>query len=85
MKLVLIIPAYNEEEGIVSVITALERDYSQFDYVIIDDGSSDRTAQICREHDFHLVSQPINLGLGRRISNRYEIRTGTRLRGRVAV
>ena len=63
MKLVLIIPAYNEEESIVSVITALERDYSQFDYVIIDDGSSDRTAQICREHDFHLVSQPINLGL----------------------
>ena len=63
MKLVLIIPTYNEEESIVSVITALERDYSQFDYVIIDDGSSDRTAQICREHDFHLVSQPINLGL----------------------
>ena len=63
MKLVLIIPAYNEEESIVPVITALKRDYPQFDYVIINDGSSDRTAQVCREHGFNLVNQPINLGL----------------------
>ena len=62
-KILIIIPAYNEEESIVPVITVLQRDYPQFDYVIINDGSSDRTEQICREHDFHLVSQPINLGL----------------------
>ena len=62
-KILIIIHAYNEEESIVPVITVLQRDYPQFDYVIINDGSSYRTEQICREHDFHLVSQPINLGL----------------------
>ncbi|MBC5581423.1 glycosyltransferase family 2 protein [Anaerofilum sp. BX8] len=62
-RILIIIPAYNEEESIVSVVSTLIRDYPQFDYVIVNDGSSDHTVQICRERGFNFINQPINLGL----------------------
>ncbi|EJX05347.1 glycosyl transferase, group 2 family, partial [gut metagenome] len=63
LKLLIIIPAYNEEESIVSVVQDLIQNYPQFDYVVVNDGSRDRTAEVCREHGFHLLNLPINLGL----------------------
>ena len=63
LKLLIVIPAYNEEESIVPVVENLIQNYPQFDYVVVNDGSRDRTAQICREHDFRLLDLPINLGL----------------------
>ena len=38
MKVLIIIPAYNEEESIEKVINNLKQNYSQYDYVIINDG-----------------------------------------------
>lgn len=58
----IIIPAYNEQECIETVVRALA-DYPQFDYVIINDGSRDRTAEICRANGFNLIDLPVNLGL----------------------
>lgn len=63
MKILIIIPAYNEEENIVAVVDNLIHNYSQYDYVVINDGSSDNTAQICKEHNYRMVDLPINLGL----------------------
>ena len=63
MKTLIIIPAYNEEGNIVRVVQNLVDNYPQYDYVVINDGSRDRTAELCCEHDFHLINQPINLGL----------------------
>lgn len=51
MRLMLLIPAYNEEENIQRVVDQLIHDYPQHDYVVVNDGSRDRTAQICREQD----------------------------------
>lgn len=62
-KVLLIIPAYNEEDNIVRVVDALRREYPQYDYVIVNDGSSDSTADICREHGFLFLDLPVNLGL----------------------
>lgn len=62
-KLLIIIPAYNEEMCIKQVVDRLIKDYSEFDYVVINDGSLDRTAQICREEGYNLVDLPVNLGL----------------------
>lgn len=59
----LIIPAYNEEDNIARVVGALEVDYPQYDYVVVNDGSSDGTADICREHGFRFIDLPLNLGL----------------------
>ena len=41
MKLLIIIPAYNEEDSIVRVVDNLIRNYPQYEYVIINDGSKD--------------------------------------------
>lgn len=63
MKTLIIIPAYNEAENIVRVVNNLRENYSQYDYVVINDGSKDNTAKLCREHGYNLVDLPINLGL----------------------
>lgn len=63
MKVLVIIPAHNEAGNIVRVVEHLEQNYPQYDYVVINDGSRDNTAELCRTHNFHLIDQPINLGL----------------------
>ena len=63
MKCLVIIPAYNEEENIVRVIDNLKNNYPMYDYVIINDGSADDTARLCRKHGYELIDLPVNLGL----------------------
>lgn len=62
-KVLLIIPAYNEEDNIGRVVGALESDCPQYDYVVVNDGSRDNTASICRERGFCFLDLPVNLGL----------------------
>ena len=62
-KLLIVIPAYNEEANIVRVVENLIEHYPQYDYVVVNDGSRDHTAALCRQHDFHLIDLPVNLGL----------------------
>lgn len=78
MKLLIIIPAYNEEDNIVNVVNELTQNYPQYDYVIINDGSRDHTSRICKEHHFHLISLPLNLGLtgAFRTGMKYAFRNG---------
>lgn len=61
--ILLIIPSYNEEKNIEKVVGELEEDFPQLDYIVVNDGSTDRTAQICRERGYRLLSLPVNLGL----------------------
>ena len=63
MKCLVIIPAYNEEKNIVRVVEELIENYPQYDYVVINDGSGDNTAKVCREHKFEMIDLPVNLGL----------------------
>ncbi|MGF0101176.1 glycosyltransferase family 2 protein [Bariatricus sp. SGI.019] len=61
--LLIIIPAYNEEENIENVVNFIQENYSQYDYIVVNDGSIDRTAEICREKGYELLNLPVNLGL----------------------
>ena len=47
LKLLILIPAYNEAENIERVVNNLIENYPQYDYVIINDGSTDATRQVC--------------------------------------
>jgi len=78
MKILIMIPAYNEELNIVRVVDELVTDYPQYDYVVINDGSKDRTAEICREHNYNLIDLPINLGLSGAVmaGMRYALQNG---------
>ena len=62
-KLLIVIPAHNEEGNIASVVEDLTTRYPQYDYIVVNDGSRDKTAAICRARGYHLIDLPINLGL----------------------
>ena len=72
MKKLIIIPAYNEEANIVKTVESTERDAVGFDYIVINDCSTDRTKEICEEHGFHYVDLPINLGIGGAVQTGYK-------------
>lgn len=72
MKKLIIIPAYNEEANIVKTVESIERDAVGFDYIVINDCSTDRTKEICEEHGFHYVDLPINLGIGGAVQTGYK-------------
>ena len=72
MKKLIIIPAYNEEANIVKTVESIERDAVGFDYIVINDCSTDRTKEICEEHGFHYVDPPINLGIGGAVQTGYK-------------
>ena len=55
MKILIMIPAYNEELNIERVVNNLIENYPQYDYVVINDGPKDDTAKICREKGFHPI------------------------------
>ena len=51
---------------------SIERDAVGFDYIVINDCSTDRTKEICEEHGFHYVDLPINLGIGGAVQTGYK-------------
>lgn len=63
MKVLLIIPAYNEEESLESTISLIEERIPDIDYLVINDGSSDDTALICRKNKYPFLDLSTNLGL----------------------
>lgn len=63
-KTLIIIPAYNEEGSIKAVVDQIINDYPLYEYVIINDCSTDGTEQICKEKGYLYVSLPVNLGIG---------------------
>lgn len=72
MKTLIIIPAFNEAKNLVKFIDTLEKDYPQYDYVIINDGSTDDTAKVCAQHQYNVVNLPINLGIGGAVQTGYK-------------
>lgn len=70
--ILLFIPAYNEEENISKIIQqTLEKNFTG-DLLVIDDGSTDKTAEIARSHGVDVLSHPINLGYGGAIHTGYK-------------
>lgn len=62
-RVLLIIPAYNEEGNIEKLVDNIICN-SQYDYVIINDGSTDETSSICLCKNYNVLNLPINLGIG---------------------
>jgi glycosyltransferase involved in cell wall biosynthesis len=72
MKPLIIIPAYNEELNIKSVVKNLEDNYPDYDYIIINDCSTDQTKQILKENNFNFLDMPINIGIGGGVQSGYK-------------
>lgn len=77
-KVLVMIPAYNEEKNIERVVDELISNYKQYDYVVINDGSTDGTRKVCKRKGYNLLDLPVNLGLegaiksGMRYANYYQ-------------
>jgi hypothetical protein len=64
MKLLVIIPAFNEAESIPGVISDLQAHLVGADILVVDDGSTDATARIASELGVIVLKLPFNLGIG---------------------
>lgn len=75
-KILLIIPAYNESANIVNVYSTIKEynekaDNIKLDYVIINDGSTDNTLEICKKYDMNVIDLITNLGIGGAVQTGY--------------
>ena len=71
MKKLVIIPAYNEAGNIEKTVNDIKENAPGFDYVIINDCSGDNTLEICLKNGFHVISLPVNLGIGGGVQTGY--------------
>lgn len=62
MKVLLIIPAYNEEQNIEKTVNDVIQN-TDYDYVVVNDCSKDKTKEVCEKNNFNVLSLPINYGL----------------------
>jgi len=67
-----IIPAYNEEDGIASVIAEIREQTPDIDVLVINDGSSDRTVKVASEAGAIVLSHNFNMGYGVTIQTGYK-------------
>lgn len=63
-KILIIIPAYNESENIVQVVRHMMDTAPQYDYLVVNDGSTDNTLELCRRENFHYLDLTVNMGIG---------------------
>ena len=77
-RVLVIIPAYNEEESLPRVLDELTTTVPTADVVVISDGSLDRTAAVARRAGVAVVELPFNLGIGGalRAGFKYAVRNG---------
>ena len=59
-----VVPAYNEAASIAAVVNSLRRRAPQFDVIVIDDGSTDDTANRAAAAGASVIKLPFNLGIG---------------------
>lgn len=75
-KVLLIIPAYNEENNILKtcdkIITYNKKNKTNYDFIVINDGSKDNTRKILEENNFPHINLIHNLGIGGAVQTGYK-------------
>lgn len=71
MKVLVIIPAYNESENIERVVANISDHCPEYDYLIVNDCSTDNTVQICKQNGFNNIDLCCNLGIGGGVQSGY--------------
>ncbi len=71
MKNLVIIPAFNEEDSIVDTVKDVVDHAKGFDYIVINDCSTDNTRKVLRKNNINYVDLPVNLGIGGAVQTGY--------------
>ena len=67
----LIIPAWNEARNLGPVLVGVAKHAPEFEVVVVDDGSTDATSRVAREHEARVLRHPYNLGYGAALQTGY--------------
>lgn len=62
----IVVPAYNEEEGISGLLEAVKALdlFEKYEFIIVDDGSSDQTAAVAKRYPVKVIRHSVNKGYG---------------------
>ena len=75
-KILLVIPAYNEEENILNTYNSIQKfnakNKTNYDVIVINDGSKDNTSKICHENNIPVIDLVHNLGIGGAVQTGYK-------------
>jgi len=71
-KILIIVPAFNEENNIVSVISDILKHCPDSDIVVVNDGSGDNTVKLARQSKVAVLDLPNNLGIGAAMQTGYK-------------
>ena len=75
-KILIIIPAYNEEENILKTYTKIKeynkKNKTNYDMIVINDGSTDNTKKILKENNIPHINLIHNLGIGGAVQTGYK-------------
>ncbi|MFF4424015.1 MULTISPECIES: glycosyltransferase family 2 protein [Streptomyces] len=63
-RVLIILPAWNEEDGLPSVLREIQQQLPYVDTLVVDDGSADNTAEVARAAGSAVAQLPFNLGVG---------------------
>ena len=75
----IVIPAKNEAPGLRTLLPALRDRYADAEIMVVNDGSTDETPDVCLEHGVRVVSHPYSLGNGAAIKTGARHATGDRI------
>lgn len=75
-KVLIIIPAFNEEKSILNTTREIDKynktNKQKYDYIVINDGSTDKTEKILKENNINHITLPRNLGIGGAVQTGYQ-------------
>lgn len=73
LRVLIVVPAFNEEDAIGSVVAEIRDALPTAVAVVIDDGSRDRTAAVARAAGARVVRMPFNVGIGTAVQTGFKI------------
>lgn len=75
-RITIVLPARNEATGLQRILPRLRELYSAAEIVVVDDGSTDETVAVCRQHGVRVLSHPYSIGNGAAIKTGVRNATG---------
>ncbi|MDF9813797.1 glycosyltransferase family 2 protein [Streptomyces sp. SPB162] len=77
-RVLVIVPAWNEDAGLATTLSEIGKELPDADILVVDDGSTDRTAKVAAAEGVNVARLPYNLGVGgaMRLGYRYALEYG---------